>query len=182
MPRLTSELEPWPPVMCAVRYSGSLTAEEHPVDDRVKRLRLDRSTGERGDRLGRRVRLLRCDAAVLDGEVGCVAGGVDALETHNLAVGVDRDEPVVGPRAEHPAADGPNSSGSAITRSTYNRREPGLSDTCPGAGVSQCAEGMNRMPLSSSSRSTAVLASDPNNASGASSGVASVTDMSTFMS
>ena len=80
------------------------------MDDRVERLRVDRCAGERGDRLGRRVGLLRGDPAELDGEIGRVARGVDTLEPRNLAMDVDRDEPtrrcgrntrkVDGPRAE----------------------------------------------------------------------------------
>ena len=62
---------------------------------RVERLRLDRRAGKRGDRLSCRVRLLRGDTAMLDGEVGCVAGRVTRSRSDNLAVRVDRDEAVM---------------------------------------------------------------------------------------
>ena len=164
-------------------YSGSRTAEEHPVDHRVERLRFDRRAGERGDRLGGRVRLLGGDAALLDREVGRVAGREDALEPPNLAVGVDRDEPAVGVGRHARDRTGRPARASRPRGRPASRREPGLIDTCPGAGVSQWAEGMNRMPFSSSSsRDRGSLACEPNSASGASSGVASVIDSSTFMS
>lgn len=158
-----------------------MAADQHSVNDGVERLRLDRSAGEAGDRLGRSVGLLGCDAAVLDGEIGRVPGGRDPVELRHLAVRIDRDEPVVS-LSGTPGVDGPNSSGNATTRSTCKRRDPGLIETSPGPGVSQCAEGMNRMPFSSSSCPTAWLASEPKTANGAPSGVASVIDTSTFMS
>ena len=68
----------------------------HPVDDRLKRLDLHIGAGERGDPVGRGHRLLGGDAAVFDREVGRVAGGKYALEAADLAVRVDRDEPVGG--------------------------------------------------------------------------------------
>ena len=115
------------------------TAEQSAMEHRGEGCRLDRHPGERGDRLGGRVGLLRGDPAELDGEIRGVARGVYALDPRDLAVGVDRDETVVGVKA--------------------------MPRTVP-----------------SSSFSTASLTLEPNTARGASSGVASVTDMSTFMS
>ena len=67
-------------------------AEQDRADDRGKPRLLHGGAGQRGDRPRGGVRLLGGDAAVLDREVGRVAGGVDALEARDLAVGVDRYE------------------------------------------------------------------------------------------
>ncbi len=81
------------------QVARATAGEQHSVHDRVKRLRLDRAgQRERGDRFGGRVGLLGGDAAVLEREVGGVAGGVHALDAAHLAVRVDRDEPVLGGR------------------------------------------------------------------------------------
>ena len=53
----------------------AVPAEEHAVDHRLELARLDRGAGTRCDRFGGYARLLCGDAAVLDREVGRVAGG-----------------------------------------------------------------------------------------------------------
>ncbi len=69
-----------------------------PVDHGVKQLWRHRRAGQRGDRLRHDVGLLGGDAAVLDGEVGRVAGRVDVLHTGHSPVGVDTDEAVLAQR------------------------------------------------------------------------------------
>jgi hypothetical protein len=81
-----------------------------------------------------------------------------------------------------PGVDGPNSSGSAMIRSTVSVRPLGCSATWPGAGVSAWVEVTIVIPAASSSPRTASLAAAPNNASGPSSGVTIVIDTSSFIS
>ena len=89
---LISELDPCPPVMCALRYFGLSRLISTARMIGMKRLRLHGRPGERCDRARGGVALLGRDPAVLDGEVGRVAGGPDALEAADLAVRVDRNE------------------------------------------------------------------------------------------
>jgi hypothetical protein len=89
----------------------------------VERLALDVGAGECSDRRRGGVGLLRGDAAVLDREVGRVAGGVDVGDTPDLAVGRDGDESML--RDGQAADAGSLSSGSATIRPNSIRRAPG---------------------------------------------------------
>jgi hypothetical protein len=53
--------------------------QQHPVNRGMKRRRLWCDSRERGDRLGGDIGLLRGDVTVFDGEVCCVARGIDAF-------------------------------------------------------------------------------------------------------
>ena len=93
-----------------------------------------RRAGECGDRLGGRVRLLRGDPAVLDSEVGAVAGK-HAVEPRDAAMGVDRDEAVAS-ADRYTGQRRPEQLRQATIRSTVRIRDPGVIETRPGAGVS----------------------------------------------
>ena len=64
------------------------------MDDRVEPAGREGCSRESCYRRGGRVGLLCADAALLDGKLGCVAGGVDALGTGHAAECVDSDEAV----------------------------------------------------------------------------------------
>src|SRR5580704_11258425 len=68
--------------------------KEDSVDDRVEWLWRVGDACKRRNCLGGDVGLLRGDPTVLDREVGRVAGGVDALDSTNLAAVVYRNEAV----------------------------------------------------------------------------------------
>jgi Ethanolamine utilization protein EutJ (predicted chaperonin) len=61
----------------------------------VERLRLEARAEPRGDLLGRGVRLLGCEPALLDREVRPVACRVQVLRVVDAGVVVDRDEAVL---------------------------------------------------------------------------------------
>ncbi len=68
--------------------------QEQAAKHGPERLRPQVGAGGLGNRLGRGVGELGGDAALLDREVGDVAGGVDVVEAADARVRVDRDEAV----------------------------------------------------------------------------------------
>src|SRR5262249_50661259 len=65
---------------------GLLAGEEHSPDDGLEGPRRDRRSGARRDRLGRGVRLLGGDPALLDDEVGGVSRGIDRTHARDPAM------------------------------------------------------------------------------------------------
>ena len=70
------------------------TGQEQPAQYGPERLRPHVGADGLGNRLGGSVGELGGDAALLDREVGDVAGGVDVVEAADAPVRVDRDEAV----------------------------------------------------------------------------------------
>jgi hypothetical protein len=129
---LISESEPCPPVRRALRYSSS------PAPSRIarisgERLRLDRRAGQRRDRLGSAVGLLGGDAAVLDREIGGMAGGEHVLERADPAVRVDRNEPAAR-TAGHPGRRRPEQLGQRDHAVHLERPVAGMDRDVPGRG------------------------------------------------
>ena len=78
----------------AAQPPGAGAGEQHAAQDRMERLRLDGGAGAGGDRLGGGVRLLGGDPALLDREVGDVAGRPDVARPAYAPALVDRQEPL----------------------------------------------------------------------------------------
>ena len=78
----------------ATEVARLATGQQQAAQHRAKRLGLQVGAGGLSDGFGGGVGALGCDAALLDGEVRDVAGGVDIVEAAHESVGVNRDEAV----------------------------------------------------------------------------------------
>ena len=76
------------------QIQGLVAGDQLATQDGLERPLVDVGAEARGDVLGCGIGLLSGQAALLDWEVGAVAGGVDVLDAFNAGVLVDRSEAV----------------------------------------------------------------------------------------
>jgi hypothetical protein len=69
--------------------------QQEPAQNGIERLRREVGAGRGGDRLRRGIRLLGCEATLLDRKIGGITGGEDVGGSADTAAAVDRDEAAV---------------------------------------------------------------------------------------